>query len=81
MPRLMIDLTGVEYDRLCEMARRERRTPQAQAAVVIGTTMAALAGEIALEPTDRSEAPGVRDMEDPEIVARLRDERARTTTG
>jgi hypothetical protein len=59
MPRLMIDLTGVEYDRLCEMARRERRTPQAQAAVVIGTTMAALAGEIALEPTDRSpEAQG-----------------------
>ena len=53
MPRLMIDLTGVEYDRLVEMARRERRTPQAQAAVVIGTTMAALAGEI-LPRADRS---------------------------
>lgn len=42
MPKLLIELTGVEYDRLCAMARRERRTPNAQAAVVIGTTMEAL---------------------------------------
>lgn len=42
MPKLLIELSGVEYDRLCAMARRERRTPNAQAAVVIGTTMEAL---------------------------------------
>ena len=75
MPRLMIDLTGVEYDRLVEMARRERRTPQAQAAVVIGTTMAALAGEISLEPTDRSTAP--LEGEEDGALAREREERAR----
>jgi hypothetical protein len=78
VPKLLIELTGVEYDRLCELARRERRTPNAQAAVVVGTTMAALAGEyegieeeksgrrpadpVEREPTGAAPLPDARDV-------------------
>ena len=43
MPRLMVDLTGVEYDRLVAYAKTLRRTPQQQAAQIIGDAMEEIA--------------------------------------
>ena len=45
MPRLLIELSGTEYDRLTEYAKGLRRTPNQQAAQIIADAM-----EIASRP-------------------------------
>ena len=43
MPKLLIELSGTEYDRLVAYARTLRRTPQQQAAQIVADAMAELA--------------------------------------
>ena len=61
MPKLMIDLSGVEYDRLVAYAKTLRRTPQQQAAQLIADTMAVLHETAApLEGVEQGGDPAAR---------------------
>ena len=75
MPRLLIELSGTEYDRLVAYARTLRRTPQQQAAQLIADTMAVL-HEAPLEGVEQgvgTAAPSVgRDLAPQEALEAIR---------